>query len=265
VGSAEKTILANSLGIMLAIVVPTIIATFGVAWWFRASNGRAVYRPELDFSGKIEMIVWSIPAMVVLLLGGIAWVGSHDLDPMRPLPGGTKAVEVQVVALDWKWLFIYPETHVATVNRLVIPAGVPVHFRLTSATVMNSFFVPQLGTQIYAMPGMTTQLYLRSDAPGHFPGLSAQFSGDGFSHMRFMVDAVPPAAFAKWSASGSGGILDANAYKSLARPGVTLEPIFFRQVDPALFEAIARTGGPPVPSTPTANSQPTRAPAHQRG
>ena len=170
---------------MLAIVVPTIAATFAFAWWFRASNTRATYLPDWEYSGRIELIVWAIPLLVIMLLGGVAWIGSHDLDPAKPLASNTPPLEVQVVSLDWKWLFIYPDQHIASVNQLVVPAGTPIHFSLTSASVMNAFFVPQLGSMIYTMNGMTTQLYLQADAPGTFLGLSSHFSGDGFSGHAF--------------------------------------------------------------------------------
>ena len=144
IGIAEKTILIDSLAIMLAIVIPTIATTFAFAWWFRASNTRARYLPDFVYSGRLELIVWAIPLLVIMLLGGVSWIGSHDLDPAKPLASNTPPLEVQVVSLDWKWLFIYPEQHVASVNQLVVPAGVPVHFSLTSASVMNAFFIPQL-------------------------------------------------------------------------------------------------------------------------
>ena len=198
IASAERQILFNSLGIMLAIVIPTIIATLGVAFWFRSSNTRAVYLPDFDYSGRLELLVWSIPAMTVLLVGGVAWVGAHDLDPRKPISSTAKPINVQVVSLDWKWLFIYPEQGIASVNRLTVPAGTPVSFELTSSSVMNSFFVPQLGSQIYTMSGMATHLQLLADHPGTYPGLSANFSGDGFADMRFTVDAVPPEQFAQW-------------------------------------------------------------------
>src|SRR6267154_1510895 len=161
IASAELQILLNSLGIMLAIVIPTIIATLGVAYWFRASNTRARYMPEFTYSGRLEILVWSIPAMSVLLVGGVAWVGSHDLDPRKPLASTVKPVSIQVVSLDWKWLFIYPDQGIASVNHLTVPTGTPVRFELTSAGVMNSFFVPQLGSQIYTMSGMATRLHLQ--------------------------------------------------------------------------------------------------------
>lgn len=242
IAAAEKTLLLNSLGIMLAIVIPTIAATLVVAWWYRASNRRARYRPHWAYSGKIEIVVWAIPAMVILLLGGIAWVSSHDLDPARPIASDKPPVEVEVVSLDWKWLFIYPERGIASVNQLVVPAGTPVRFRLTSATVMNSFFVPQLGSQIYTMAGMTTELNLLADRPGSYQGLSSQFSGDGFSGMRFTLQAVPPERFDAWVAAtrAKGGALDGPGYAALAKPSKYVKPATYGAVDPALFRRIAR-------------------------
>src|SRR6267143_4260171 len=198
IGIADKTILIDSLAIMLAIVLPTIAATLAFAWWFRAANTRAIYLPDFEYSGRIELIVWSIPLLTVILLGGVAWIGSHELDPAKPLASDTPPLEIQVVSLDWKWLFIYPNQRVASVNQLVVPAGVPLHFSLTSASVMNAFFIPQLGSMIYTMNGMTTQLNLQADAPGTFRGLSSHFSGDGFSDMQFEVLALPAERFAAW-------------------------------------------------------------------
>jgi cytochrome o ubiquinol oxidase subunit 2 len=242
IGAAEKLILLNATAIMLAIVVPVIFMTLGVAWWFRRSNARARYLPDWEYSGPVELVVWSIPALVVMFLGGIAWIGSHDLDPPKPIPGTGKTVEIQVVALDWKWLFIYPEQGVASVNRVVVPVGAPLHFTITSASVMNSFFVPQLGSQIYAMAGMSTQLNLRADHPGTYPGLSAQFSGDGFSDMRFDLVAMPQAGFDDWLAKtkGGGGSLDAAGYSKLSRPGTIAEPATFSTITPDVFASIIR-------------------------
>ena len=175
---------------MLMIVVPTLLATLAFAWWFRASNKRAIYRPNWVYSGRLELIVWGIPILVVLFLSGVTWIGSHDLDPAVPLAGEAKPVEIQVVSLDWKWLFIYPDEGVASVNELVVAVRRPAHFSLTSASVMNMFFVPQLGSMIYTMNGMATQLNLQADRPGDYHGLSAQFSGDGFSDMHFVLRAL---------------------------------------------------------------------------
>src|SRR3984893_9112095 len=198
IASGERQILFNSLGIMLAIVIPTILATLGVAFWFRASNARAVYLPDFEYSGRLELLVWSIPVMTVFLVGGVAWVGAYDLDPPKPIASDVKPIRVQVVSLDWKWLFIYPDQGIASVNQLTIPAGTPVSFELTSSGVMNSFWVPQLGGQIYTMAGMVTRLHLQADHPGTYRGLSGNFSGDGFSDMHFAVEAVPAENFTAW-------------------------------------------------------------------
>jgi cytochrome o ubiquinol oxidase subunit 2 len=237
---AERQILFNALGIMLAIVIPTILATLGVAAWFRASNRRARYLPEFEYSGRLEVLVWAIPAMTVILVGGVAWVGAHDLDPRRPIASATKPLNVQVVSLDWKWLFIYPDEGVATVNQLTIPVGTPVSFELTSAGVMNSFFVPQLGSQIYTMAGMVTRLHLQADHPGTYRGLSAQFSGDGFADMRFNVDAVPAEDFARWvdAARNAGPALDGPTYADLVKPSSAVAPFTYGAVAPDLFDDI---------------------------
>jgi cytochrome o ubiquinol oxidase subunit 2 len=246
---AERSILVDSLAIMLAIVLPTIAATLAFAWWYRESNTRARYRPDWAYSGRVELIVWAIPLLTITLLGGVAWIGSHELDPYKPIPSATPALEVQVVSLDWKWLFIYPAQHVASVNQLTVPAGVPVHFLLTSASVMNTFFVPQLGSMIYTMNGMQTQLYLQADKPGHFHGLSGHYSGDGFSDMHFEVAAVPPQDFAGWVASvrGHGPSLDAGSYAQLARQSIATAPFTYGQADPALFGRIVQQSVPAGP------------------
>jgi cytochrome o ubiquinol oxidase subunit 2 len=249
IGQAEKIILIDSLAIMLAIVVPTIVATFAFAWWFRASNVGARHLPDWAYSGRIELIVWSIPLLVIMLLGGVAWIGSHDLDPAKPLTSKPAPLEVQVVSLDWKWLFIYPNQRVASVNRLVVPAGAPVHFVLTSASVMNAFFIPRLGSMIYTMNGMTTQLNLRADAPGVFHGLSSHYSGDGFSDMHFDVLAVPAEQFAAWieATRSAGPNLDAGSYATLARQSINTRPFTFRAVDAGLFQRIVTQKLPPGP------------------
>jgi cytochrome o ubiquinol oxidase subunit 2 len=237
---AERQILFNALGIMLAIVIPVIIATLGVAFWFRASNERARYRPNFTYSGRLELLVWSVPAMTVLLVGGVAWVGAHDLDPGKPISSTVKPVNVQVVSLDWKWLFIYPEQGIASVNKLVVPVGTPISFELTSSSVMNSFFVPQLGSQIYTMSGMATRLHLQADHLGTYAGVSAMFSGEGFPDMRFTVDAVTDDGFAQWvrQARETGSELDKQAYADLVKPSKAVVPFTYRVVAPDLFSSI---------------------------
>jgi cytochrome o ubiquinol oxidase subunit 2 len=244
IAAADREILLNSLGIMLAIVIPVILATLGVAFWFRASNERARYRPNFAYSGRIEMLVWSIPAMTVLLVGGVAWVGAHDLDPGKPISSTVKPVNVQVVSLDWKWLFIYPEQGIASVNKLVVPVGTPISFELTSSSVMNSFFVPQLGSQIYTMSGMATRLHLQADHLGTYAGLSAMFSGDGFPDMRFTVDAVTGDGFAQWvrQSRETGSVLDKQAYADLVKQSKAVAPFTYRVVAPDLFSCIVNAG-----------------------
>ena len=249
VGRDEKSILIDSVAIMLAIIVPTMLATIAFAWWFRASNRKAHYRPDWAFSGAIELVVWSIPILTILLLGGVTWIGSHELDPAKPLASKSAPLEVQVVSLDWKWLFIYPEQRVAAINRLVVPAGVPVHFKLTSASVMNTFFVPQLGSMIYTMNGMASDLHLQADQPGSYYGRSAHFSGDGFPDMEFEVRALPADGFAAWVAStrAAGGSLDAAAYRTLARQSIADKPATFGSVEDGLFANVVTQAIPPGP------------------
>jgi cytochrome o ubiquinol oxidase subunit 2 len=241
---AERQILFNALGIMLAIVIPVILATLGFAFWFRASNERARYRPDFTYSGRLELLVWSIPGMTVLLVGGVAWIGAHDLDPGRPISSTVKPVNVQVVSLDWKWLFIYPEEGIASVNKLVVPVGTPISFELTSSSVMNSFFVPQLGSQIYTMSGMATRLHLQADHPRTYPGISAMFSGDGFPDMHFTVDAVTDDRFAQWvrQARETGSALDKQTYADLVKPSKAVAPFTYRDVAPDLFGSIVNAG-----------------------
>jgi cytochrome o ubiquinol oxidase subunit II len=248
IAAGERTILFNAVAIMLVIVVPTIFATIVFAWWFRAGNDRAEYRPRWSYSGKLELLVWSVPLLVIIFLGGMGWIASHQLDPKRPITATAKPMTVQVVAMDWKWLFIYPEQGVATINHLVLPVGTPVTFHVTSATVMNSFFVPQLGSQVYAMAGMDATLHLMADRPGQFCGLSAHYSGAGFADMNFAVDAVSPAQFATWTAAtrGRGPALDAATYLRLAGATATMAPVTFGAVQPGLFAAAVHEGGAPV-------------------
>jgi cytochrome o ubiquinol oxidase subunit 2 len=249
VGDNDRTILIDAVAIMLGIIIPTILLAFWMAWRYRASNTKAAYLPYWSYSGRIEAIVWSIPILTIAFLGGVIWIGSYQLDPFRPLPSKTPPLEVQVVSLDWKWLFIYPQQGVAAVNRLVIPAGTPVRFSITSASVFNAFFVPRLGSMVYAMPGMVAQLNLQADRPATLSGISAHFSGDGFSDMNFQVQSVPQADFAAWvaQARGAGPALDQTGYAQLARQSRHVAPYTYRAIDPALFQAIASQKIAPAP------------------
>jgi cytochrome o ubiquinol oxidase subunit 2 len=251
IASAQRLILFNATGIMLAIVIPTMLATLAVAFWFRSSNSRATYLPEFRYSGRLELLVWSIPIMTVLLVGGVAWVGAYDLDPPRPIASAVKPLKVQVVSLDWKWLFIYPEQGIASVNQLTVPVGTPLSFELTSSGVMNSFFVPQLGSQIYTMAKMVTRLNLLADHPGKYRGLSAQFSGDGFADMHFTADAVPAEQFTQWvaAARNTGTALNAQTYSDLAKPSKAVQPFTYRDVAPDLFSSILNSDMPTHPAS----------------
>jgi len=247
VSAAQRKILFDSLAMMLAIVIPVIIATLLIAFRFRSSNTRAPYWPTFTHSGRIELIIWSIPALVIFFLGGVAWTSSFLLDPARPLESPVKPLEVQVVSLDWKWLFIYPEQGVASVNRLVVPAGVPLRLRLTSSGVWNVFWVPQLGGMLYCMHGMVGTLYLQADHPGVYRGRSAMISGEGFADMHFDTEAVPPAEFTRWASAtrGAGPALDDAAYRGLLRQSARVTPYTYASVRPRLFEAIATQELPP--------------------
>lgn len=247
VGAGDRLILLDALAIMLVIVIPTILCTLAFAWHYRATNRRATYAPHWAYSGRLELLVWAIPGLTVLFLGGVAWVGSHDLDPAKPLVSRQAPLEVDVVSLDWKWLFIYPAQHIASINRLVLPVGTPVHFRLTSATVFNVFFVPQLGSEIYAMNGMVTELNLEADRPGTYLGLAAHFNGDGFSDMNFHTEALSPEQYSQWVATvqANGPMLDEAAYRDLLRQSSNVAPYTYRAVTPDLFEAIASRHLPP--------------------
>jgi cytochrome o ubiquinol oxidase subunit 2 len=253
VGEGNRIVLLDSLTIMLGIVVPTIVAILAFAYWFRASNARARYLPDFAYSGRLELIVWSIPALVVFFLGGIAWISSHLLDPAVPLRSKAAPLEVQVVSLDWKWLFIYPEQNVASINRMVVPVGVPLDLRITSASVFNVFFVPRLGTMIYAMYGMRTRLNLQADRPGVYPGLSAHFSGDGFPGMAFDVHAVTPEQFTQWAAATrvTGPVLDEAAYRKLLKQSQNVSPYTYRSVQTGLFNDIVEQRLPPGEGPPT--------------
>ncbi|HET6608721.1 MAG TPA: ubiquinol oxidase subunit II [Rhodopila sp.] len=262
VGLADSTLLIDSVAIMLCIIVPVIIGTVGVAWWYRAGNTRAQYRPDFVHSGTVELVVWGIPLLVIMLLGGVAWVGSHDLDPAKPLPPVTRPLRVQVVSLDWKWLFIYPDLHIASVNQLTIPAGTPVEFALTSGSVMNAFFIPRLGSMIYTMNGMTTRLNLQADNPGTFLGESSHYSGDGFSDMHFDVNALAPDMFENWvdATRKKGPVLDEASYEELGKQSLNVQPFTYRDADPGLFarivaQVIPPAGGPP-PETPQRDVSP---------
>ena len=241
VGLEERAIILTATMLMLIVVVPVIALILLFAWRYRASNAKAEYRPDWSHSNRIEAVVWLIPCIIVAALGVIAWDSSHTLDPYRPLDSRVKPLRIEAVALDWKWLFIYPDQKVATVNEVAFPANVPVEFHITSATVMNAFFIPQLGSQIYAMAGMQTQLHLLASEPGTYQGLSSNYSGDGFSGMTFKAVALPTRqGFDGWLAKvrASQQALGAAAYGRLAAPSESNPVAYYSQVQPNLFADI---------------------------
>jgi cytochrome o ubiquinol oxidase subunit II len=240
VGMAEKALIATSTWAMLIVVVPVILLTLAFAWRYRASSTSAEYRPTWAHSTAIEVVVWLVPSLIILFLAVLTWTSTHELDPYRPLDSKTKPITVEVVALDWKWLFIYPDLGIATVNQVAFPVGTPVNFLITSDSVMNSFFIPQLGGQIYAMAGMQTQLHLLANQAGDYAGLSANYSGQGFSDMKFRAIATSPDQFNAWVAKvkASSTQLDMDRYHTISQPSEKQPVAYFSTVDPKLFHNI---------------------------
>ena len=240
IASDERSLIATAVLLMLIVVIPVLSLTLSFAWRYRASNSRATYPPGSLRSSRIEVIVWLVPCLIVTCLGIIAWSASHKLDPYRPLASGVAPIRIDVVALDWKWLFIYPDLGVATVNQIALPVNVPVDFNITSASVMNSFFIPQLGGQIYAMAGMQTKLSLMADRQGTYEGMSANYSGAGFSDMKFNALAMSRQGFDQWLATvrRSPKTLEAQDYELLARASRKHPVEYFSSVAPDLFAGI---------------------------
>lgn len=249
VARQQGNLVMISTALMLLIIVPVMAATAIFAWRYRAGNKAATYKPDWDHSTQLELLIWAAPLMIIICLGALTWVGTHLLDPYRPLartaPGKvvaatTAPMEVQVVALNWKWLFIYPELGVASVNELALPVDRPVQFRISSSSVMNSFYVPAMAGQIYAMPGMETKLHGVLNERGTFTGFSANYSGAGFSNMRFAVKSLDQAGFDAWAmtARGSGLALDRANYLKLERPSEKVPVMRFASVENGLFDRV---------------------------
>ena len=240
IGAAESSLIATATYAMLLVVVPVILLTLFIAWRYRASNTKATYAPKWAHSTAIEVVVWAIPAAIILYLGILTWKTTHELDPYKPLQSEVKPINVEVVALDWKWLFIYPDLGVASVNQLAFPVGTPVNFRITSDSVMNSFFIPQLGSQIYAMAGMQTKLHLMADHAGDYAGISANYSGKGFSDMKFRALAMSNEDFDAWlkQVKNAPENLSMDVYAGVARPSEKVAVRYFSTVDPKLFNNI---------------------------
>ena len=240
VGIDEMNLIYISTGLMLLVVIPVIIMAFVFAWKYRASNKDATYTPEWAHSTKIEMVVWGIPLLIIIALGYVTYVSTHHLDPYRPLDHEKPPITIQVVALDWKWMFIYPEQGIATVNKIVFPAHTPINFKITSDAVMNSFFIPGLGGQIYAMAGMTTKLHLIANQNAEFDGISANYSGAGFTGMKFKAIATSQEDFEAWvnEVKQSPQQLDKATYEALAKPSEN-NPVALYSVAPEnMFQSI---------------------------
>ena len=237
VGRQEEQIIFDSAEVMLAIGIPTILLVLFAAFWFRKSNKRAAYRPDWTFSGRLELLTWMISLMAILVLSSYAFIGSFKLDPGRAIAAEKKTVEIDVVALQWKWLFINKNENIATVNELVIPVDTPVLFRITSEDLMTSFFIPQLGSQIYAMSGMANRLNLEADEIGEYRGIAAHYNGAGFSDMHFQTRSVSEADYAKYVAEtkANSAALDTDAYNALREVNASADPQRYGSVEDGLF------------------------------
>lgn len=240
IGVEQKNLILISVGLMLIVVVPVIFMAFIFAWKYRESNKKATYSPDWAHSSKIEFVVWTIPIIIIFILAVITWKSSHELDPYKPLEDDKPPITIEVISLDWKWLFIYPKEGIATVNELAFPVNVPINFKITSDTVMNSFFIPQLGSQIYAMPGMQTQLHLMASQAGKYDGISGSYSGRGFSGMKFTAIATKDEKdFEHWvlAVKKSPHTLKTfNDFNQLAEPTENNPVTYFSVVKPYLFQ-----------------------------
>ncbi|WP_200909307.1 MULTISPECIES: ubiquinol oxidase subunit II [unclassified Sphingomonas] len=251
VARQQADVVLISTGLMLLIIIPVMALTVWFAWKYRASNEKATYKPDWDHSTALELVIWSGPLLIVIALGALTWISTHLLDPYRPIgqisagkpvPEDQKPLEIQVVSLDWKWLFIYPEQGIATVNRLVVPVDRQVRFRLSSSSVMNTFYVPAMAGMIYTMPGMETKLHAVLNKPGTFEGMSAHYSGAGFSYMNFKTTSTDAAGFDKFVAGvrAMPNRLNTQRYLELEKPSEKVPPMGFGGVEQGLFTRIVQ-------------------------
>lgn len=241
VAHKEKTLLIDATLLILIIVIPVLFLTIFFAFRYRASNKKATYRPDWGHSNIIEAFCWAIPCIIILILAIMTWITTHDLDPFKPISYKNKpALEIQVISLDWKWLFIYPSEHIATINYLKIPDDRPIHFRITAEGPMNAFSIPQLGSQIYSMSGMETQLYLAGNKQGIYTGLSTNYSGDGFSWMNFKTYVVSNKDYSNWvqDVQKSPKQLTQKEYDELVKPSEKVPPQFFSNPTDGLFQSV---------------------------
>lgn len=240
IGESQKSLLVFASLLSLVIVVPVFILTFYIVFKYKASNTKAKYSPNWDHSKKLEAIWWGIPILLIAILSVTAWRTSHSLDPFRPLASDKKPLTIQVVALQWRWLFIYPEQNIATTNLAQFPVDTPVNFVITADAPMNSFWIPQLGGQIYAMSGMSTQLHLMANQPGDYDGVSANISGEGFADMRFTAKASTNQDFDTWVAQTKQqpNRLSKAIYDEMAQPSTDTQVLLYSSVDAGLYDTI---------------------------
>jgi cytochrome o ubiquinol oxidase subunit 2 len=240
IASQQRNLLVFATVLSLFVIVPVYILTIFIIWKYRAGNTKATYTPDWDNHKRLETIWWGIPCVIILILSVVAWRSSHALDPFRPIASSQQPLTIQVVALQWKWLFIYPEQGIASVNYVAMPVGRPVDFEITADAPMNSFWIPQLGGQMYAMSGMKTHLHLVADSVGTYSGSSANMSGEGFAGMKFAVGATTAADFDSWVLETKNGTtsLDTGEYTTLARPGSNAASSLYARVDPKLYDTI---------------------------
>jgi cytochrome o ubiquinol oxidase subunit 2 len=242
VGASELIVIGVAFAIMLFVVIPVIAMALWFPYRYKASNPKGDYAPKWSYSAKLDLVVWLIPAAIVMGLGTLAWIETHKLDPFNPISAPRRPIVIDVVSLDWKWLFIYPDQQVATVNQLELPVNVPATFKITSATVVTSFFIPQLGSQIYAMPGKESRLHLLADKPGTYIGQNQQFSGRGFADMNFKVKVATYRQFDTWiqQLKRSPNILDHTRFERLKKPGAAPATSAYSWVEHDLFSQIVR-------------------------
>ncbi len=243
IGEAQRHLIITTFALMLIVVVPVFVLVFWFTRKYRASNSKATYAPQWAYSAPIDSVIWLVPVVIVIALSYFTWTGTFRLDPYKPIAAAHEPLPIEVVSLDWKWLFIYPEQNIAVVNQLVFPANVPLRFKLTSDSVMTSFFIPRLGSQMYAMAGMQTQLNLMADEPGVYTGHNQEFSGRGYADMHFKAIAATPGEFQAWLAKvrQSSDVLDTARFAQLRKPTTANPVAFFSSVEPALFQRIVRT------------------------
>jgi cytochrome o ubiquinol oxidase subunit 2 len=244
----QRNLIYASVGLMLLIIVPVMILTVVFAWRYRKGNKDATYDPHFDHSTSLELVIWSAPLLIIIALGALTWSSTHLLDPFRPLnrisavkaKTNERPLLVQVVSLDWKWLFIYPELGIATVNELALPVDREVRFDMTSSNMMNTFYAPTMAGMVYTMPGMRSTLHAVLNRRGEFEGMSANYSGAGFSYMRFKLRGMDDAGFANWvsQVKGRGMQLDTANYLKLEKPSERVPTMHFASVQPELFQRV---------------------------